>query len=324
MNGEYSPSAGEDSPAGDAPQRARDQNMNADVASEKFPVITVDKIEPLRSLPVLSIEKRREYPVTRTFASISGLLGIIGSISGLFLIFGHPSHPLGGSLIIAASWLVALIFWAVYFQWRARKIEKYEAARPRSRTRGRAPDEQDLNQQSLERYQYLTQSQATSSYRLAQAAILVGLLILLGGITITIKTSGTATTQLVVGGLTALGSTISAYVGATSIRIYNRTLNQMNFYYAQPLVRSYVLQAEKLSEKLSADRKDVALEKIIEQTLEGASVAANLIAMVGDTPLRDTLWPRRRERNRGDESSVGNNSPVPDTVSGALGLSKLN
>src|SRR5262249_41021715 len=159
---------------------------------------------------------------------------------GVFLIFGRPSHPLAGSLTIAASWLTGLVVWVVFLHFQARRMRAEEVAQrsrqaaERSEERGLTPDERDANQQALARYQYLTQAKATSSYRLAQVAILAGLLILLGGVAITVRTSGT-TTQLVVGGLTALGSSISAYVGATSIQVYNRTLSQLNFYYAQPL-----------------------------------------------------------------------------------------
>jgi dolichyl-phosphate-mannose--protein O-mannosyl transferase len=140
---------------------------------------------------------------------------------------------------------------------------------------------------------------------LAQFAILAGLLILLGGVAVTVRTSGT-TTQLVVGGLSALGTTISAYVGATSIRMYNRALSQMNFYYAQPLVQSYVLQAEHLSQSLRPGRKDAVLEKIITQTLEGASVASHLIARAGDTP--SGLFRADGLRKEDKESEAGKDS----------------
>jgi hypothetical protein len=243
---------------------------------------TFNTWEPIYE-PTYRAERFRHRSI-RTLLAIACimLIGIIGTVFGLFLIFGHHGHPLVGSLTIAASWLAAfsVITIPAYFT----KLEiKFPDSSAGDAQRNHTDDERDANQRALLNYQRLTQKQATSSYRLAQFAILAGLLLLLGGVAVTVRASGT-TTQLVVGGLSALGTTISAYVGATSIRVYNRTLSQMNFYYAQPLVQSYVLQAERLSQSLSRERKDVVLEKIITQTLAVASVAAHLIARAGDTP----------------------------------------
>ena len=60
--------------------------------------------------------------------------------------------------------------------------------------------------------------------------------------------------------------------------MYQRAQAQMNFYYAQPLVQSYILQAVHLTKQLDDNnRRDSAVEKIIGQTLQVATVAATLI-----------------------------------------------
>lgn len=136
----------------------------------------------------------------------------------------------------------------------------------------------ESNRKSLATYQELTRRQATSSYRIAQVAIFVGFLLLTAGAVLAL-TSDNVTAQVIVGSLAALGSAISGYIAATSMKMHQRAQAQMNFYYAQPLVQSYILEAERLCKDLSEDgRRDKSLEKIIDRTLEGASVAGFLIA----------------------------------------------
>jgi hypothetical protein len=238
-----------------------------------------------------AMERRRSWQYL--FVALAVLVAGLGCVLGIFLMLEKKNHhPLGGAMAITASCLVAIV---IIVGGRLIVAQKTGLSQMGPLPRGRKEailDERTLNQQSLKKYHDLTQQQAGSSYLIAQVAVLVGLLLLIGAGVVIIKASA-PTAQIVVGALAVVGSTLSGYVGATSIRMYNRAQAQMNFYYAQPLVQSYILEAERISNCLSSDRKDSALEKVIEQTLEGAAVAGYLISRGGD----EALPSRRRTAN---------------------------
>lgn len=240
------------------------------------------------------------------FIALAVLVAGLGSVLGFFLMLEHRNyHPLAGALIIAGSWLVAIVIIVGGRLFVIQKIRLRSTGALPSRRKETVVDERTLNQQSLKKYHDLTQQQAGSSYIIAQLAILVGLLLLIGAGYIVVKASA-PTAQIVVGALGVVGSTLSGYVGATSIRMYNRAQAQMNFYYAQPLVQSYILEAERISNCLSPKRKDSALEKVIAQTLEGAAVAGYLISRGSDESL-----PNRSFRTKKSSASTTNKVPPP-------------
>jgi hypothetical protein len=150
---------------------------------------------------------------------------------------------------------------------RRQRVSDVRAGRDDARTN---------NQLLIDRYHQLTTQQAATSYRNSQYAMAVGLALLVAGSVVAIRsTSGSV--QLVVGALTALGTTLSAYLGKTFIRTYERALLQMNYYFGQPLVTSYILEAERLSGKLSEAKRDDALSGIISETLLGAANASRAL-----------------------------------------------
>jgi hypothetical protein len=133
-------------------------------------------------------------------------------------------------------------------------------------------------QQALDDYGAVSRSQAVSAYRIAQMAAIAGLLLLGGGAAVAIYAQDTAA-QIIVGGLAGLGSAISGYISATSLRMYDRAINQMNFTSAQPLVGIHLLKAQELAEKLAdKERQDSALELVVARTLDVASTAAGLLS----------------------------------------------
>jgi CHASE3 domain sensor protein len=167
----------------------------------------------------------------------------------------------------------------------------------------RGPDDARTNNQLLiDRYHQLTTQQAATSYRNSQIAMAAGLALLVIGAVVAINTtSGSA--QLVVGGLTALGTALSAYLGATFIRTYERALLQMNYYFGQPLVTSYILEAERLSGKLSKAKRDNALSAIISETLLGASNASRALSP-GPEDQMDKRGNRTRRRIAEDDAKT--------------------
>ena len=67
--------------------------------------------------------------------------------------------------------------------------------------------------------------------------------------------------------MTAIGSVVAGFISNTYLRVYERTLVQLNFYFQQPLVTSYVLTAERLADKMTGSQRDDAQKQIIDRVL---------------------------------------------------------
>jgi hypothetical protein len=234
----------------------------------------------------------RRYFLRIAILALAALIIAGGIISGIALIL-QPRHVLIGEFVIAGSIIIAIIVASVGMYYTTRKDEEQSQrkAQPSARS-GRT-----VNQQLLAQYHDITRQQATSSYRISQIAMAVGFLMIVGGAYVVITQAKSSSSQIVVGGLAGLGALFSSYIGATFIRTYNRALAQMNFYYAQPLVQSYILEAERISKELgSPTSKDSVLSQIIEQTLRGADYAAQL-TRPSDDNIRSDIRTNPFRRN---------------------------
>jgi hypothetical protein len=128
----------------------------------------------------------------------------------------------------------------------------------------------DFNARQMRVYQELSTGQASSSYRRSQLAFIVGLALI--GAAIAASFAGSdPTTKLTAGAAAGLGAVCSAYISATYLRVYERALDQLNFYYRQPLINSYLLTAERLANDMSdQEKRDAAYDELLRQVLSCA------------------------------------------------------
>jgi hypothetical protein len=288
-----------------------------------------DEVQPLTIREIPRARIRRSYAYRRPFRlTIIGnsfalllfftallILTATGFIAN-FLITQHPPHVLASWLTIFGGVGICIgMFWLARFM-AMKKYEARELTLSKADEVGHIPtdgkpapgkqagaigeDARDRNQRRIEEYNEIAWSQARGSYRNSQIAMSIGLALLIAGVVTTVRQSQPSA-QLVVGGLTGLGSAVSAYLGATFIRIYNEAINQMNYYYGQPLVTSYLLEAERMSKELKrTDTRDKVMERVIDATLAGAAEAG------------EALSPNAG-RDRSGKSKSGT-KPEPNTV----------
>jgi hypothetical protein len=127
-----------------------------------------------------------------------------------------------------------------------------------------------LNRKQIDEYHVLTKGQAASSYLNSQIAMGAGFLILAAGATIALAAHD-PTTKVASAAVTAVGGALAGYLGRTFIRTYERTLSQLNFFFEQPLVNSYILTAERLVREMGSDKRDATYERLVEGLIEAAS-----------------------------------------------------
>jgi hypothetical protein len=114
----------------------------------------------------------------------------------------------------------------------------------------------------------------------------VGLLILSAGVAIAIFAHSNAT-KYAAAIITACGAAVGGYVTRTFISVHLHASDQMNFYFRQPLVQSYLLSAERLVQGLPEQVKTEQISRIL----------ASAMAQIDPSrPTELSTAPRTRRR----------------------------
>jgi hypothetical protein len=122
------------------------------------------------------------------------------------------------------------------------------------------------NRKQMAAYDVLAQAQAKNAFRNSQIAMAAGLIVLLAGAAVAISAPSVAT-KVAAASLTAIGGAVSGFIAQTFLRTYSDAVKQLNFYFQQPLITSYVLTAQRLAGELSSkERCDEALDGLIKRT----------------------------------------------------------
>jgi hypothetical protein len=144
-------------------------------------------------------------------------------------------------------------------------------------------------------------AQARSAYKIVQFSAATGLALLVGAFVIAVSTTQSSL-QIAAASLGAIGSATAAYVGATSLAVWERALSQLNWHDAQPLVNRQLIAAQKIAEKLNVhERQDAALESVLAARL---SLAANAFSSVAHRPTGRSGAFRRAGRDRATQAPV--------------------
>jgi type II secretory pathway pseudopilin PulG len=126
-----------------------------------------------------------------------------------------------------------------------------------------------LNRDLMEQYHALSRQQAEDSYFFSKLASFLGLTVLVGGAFVAVLAPDTST-KVAAATLASVGTVLATYIGRTFLHTYQTALVQLNWYFEQPLVNSYLLTAERLCERLDNSRRDPVLQRVIEIVMDCA------------------------------------------------------
>jgi hypothetical protein len=197
----------------------------------------------------------------------------------------EESVPIAVWIVAGALTVVTAVLGVVTFAQRGlarTKFEDREDEERRTRLRAARDDKVDTgrlgelmkaNRELLDEYQRPVRTQARTSYIYGQAAIFLGLIVLLAGAGLVLTTNSTSG-RISLAGLAAVGSAISGYVGRTFLRVYERAQEQLNFYFREPLITSYLLTSERLAEELQGESKSRMYELMIQEIVSFAKAGA--------------------------------------------------
>lgn len=136
-----------------------------------------------------------------------------------------------------------------------------------------------LNRRQLDEYQSVTRRQQRSAFLLAQAATLIAFAVLIAGIIITLS-SDKNIDKYITGGLSALGSALSAFVAATFFSLQKDANRQMYRYYLEPQRTGRLIAAERAANKL----KDMGADPAVLSSIVNAVLGWEM-------PLEDSQVP---------------------------------
>lgn len=138
------------------------------------------------------------------------------------------------------------------------------------------PDVLDTIQLSLNQlteYYTINKSQARSSFQFSVFAVVVGLLTLIGGISIFALGKNPNLTRAAV---TGIGGTIAQFIGGAYFYLYNKSLAQLNYFYDQLVKIQHTMLSVKLCEQIQDPGKQLEVrEKLITALIsQGIGTAA--------------------------------------------------
>ncbi|TFV87154.1 ABC transporter ATP-binding protein [Blastococcus sp. CT_GayMR16] len=152
----------------------------------------------------------------------------------------------------ALAWSVAPYISARWSLWERRKREaQYQAEAALQALSGSMDGTIPLsrlyimNRRQLDAYQEMTKRQQRSSFRMAQVSSAVGFIILVSGAIIALN--GPGDSAWLTAGLTALGTAISAFLGATFLDSHKKTNAQLNKFANEPHITGRMLSAERVA-----------------------------------------------------------------------------
>lgn len=243
--------------------------------------------------------------LTATIATIGGIVALLGAILGIFTIASDATSPhtntsntleiptyvwiaIGIILVLVLSVGLALLYLRIRLAQRRADHEAavFAAEQAALRSAREKVAEQmslgtlhDYNRLLLADYHQIATEQASSSFRSSRRAMWGGfawLKVCFGAAVWQVTTTGS---QVLIGTLAAVGGTLSGYLSRTYLRVYERTLLQLNQYYRQPLLNSYLLSAERIVRDLdSAELKNTMYEQLLMQIIASAGALDKLLS----------------------------------------------
>jgi hypothetical protein len=130
-----------------------------------------------------------------------------------------------------------------------------------------------LNRQEMTNYHELTKQQARRSFSNSLVAMWLGFLIV-GACILIIALPGVTdeNSKLTVSLLGSVGTIVSGFITRTFLKQRTLSIDQLNRFFNQPLVTSYLLTAERIAlEQPSADVKTESLNRVIAAALAAAN-----------------------------------------------------
>jgi len=219
----------------------------------------------------------------------------------LFHFTGDTNTALGWTAIGTLGVAFVAFELVIYLAARAtldqkRQHDREEALDARGTAEFTARDQ--ANQKVLRLWEEMVRRQAATTYRHTMVAMGAAFLIVVVG-TVLVVSTGDVASKAAVAGLSGIGAAMSGLIGHTFLTMHRIEQEQLNFYFIEPLVTNYLLNAERVI-------RDFEKEKLVEQKsdLYQKLVGAGLEIAKGSLQLRQSSGESRRNGSTPTASST--------------------
>ncbi|WP_217238285.1 hypothetical protein [Streptomyces sp. AC555_RSS877] len=149
----------------------------------------------------------------------------------------------------------------------------------------------ELNQGQIGEYHRIVTDQADKAFRSSRTAMGVGLLLLVcaafGGVYVPLEEI-----RWFIAALAAFSTLLSGYLSRTYMILYRESISQLNRYFDQPVLNSYYLTAERLTQSLDREHVVEIRRQIINEVL---ATSSRLGAKGADTaPAAVSAKPKKK------------------------------
>lgn len=173
---------------------------------------------------------------------------------------------LAGLLAVVFYWRTKSIGAQILHEDARRQREEVEKTLKRLRERMSLPSLVELNRLMLTEYHSIATNQAQKSFKSSQRAMLGGFTWLIACFT-AVMFIDSLYGRIIAAAMAPVGSVLAAFLSRTYLFVYDRALAQLSHYYSQPLLNSYYLAAERLTNEMSPEARDKLLGEVVEQLL---------------------------------------------------------
>ncbi|MFE6840441.1 hypothetical protein ACFVFI_37175 [Streptomyces sp. NPDC057705] len=140
----------------------------------------------------------------------------------------------------------------------------------------------NFNRILLERYHGIATKQANKSFYSSIGAMIVGLAVLVVAFVASMQFNALGE-RVFIGSLAVLSTVFVGYLSKTFMVVYDRSLQQLNQYFNQPVLNQYFLSAERIADRLDEQTKNELLSQIVLDVLATGKQMHSL-AISGPTP----------------------------------------
>jgi hypothetical protein len=126
------------------------------------------------------------------------------------------------------------------------------------------------NQKRIDYYHRIATAQAESGFRNGTVASFSGFVIVIAAAVVA-AFAGNQTASIAAGAVGIAGGALSAYIGATFIKLQSESATQLRRFFLQPVEFSRMLGAERLIETLPGEQRVTAVQHIVGQIINPAS-----------------------------------------------------
>ncbi|MCX4912838.1 hypothetical protein [Streptomyces sp. NBC_00687] len=168
----------------------------------------------------------------------------------------------------------------------------------------------ELNQGQINEYHRIVTDQADKAFRSSRTAMWVGLALLvaaaIGGAKVPVEEM-----RWFLAALAAFSTLLSGYLSRTYMVLYRESISQLNRYFDQPVLNSYFLTAERLTDGLDVEHAQRVRQQIVDEVLASSSRLTGKPA--ADPPAVDDAKPKKRKPKkripRQAQTSVNDHPP---------------